>query len=72
MKTEVLEIRDVKNSPFKVAKISDDKIVVVCGKMRYDTDFKTLEEAEKWVNKKPWELIGMLTESLFTYLYKNN
>lgn len=65
---------NLKNCPFK-AVLSNGRYYITFGdKVMSNENFSSLEDAQKYVNKKPWDLIIVASAILANDLinYKNN
>lgn len=62
-------IDKIKDTPFSIIE-KDNECFIVCGKIKAEKKFKNYEEAKKYIKTKPWELIALLTEVMYNYMYK--
>lgn len=66
---EIREFIPVEETPFNIVK-EDGKCKIIMGNYLVSTkEFKTIEEAKKYINKKPYELLmpafGILAEKVY-------
>lgn len=62
----------INNTPFYAGKLTNGKWAIGCGNHRSSKEFKTCEDAVKFVekNRDILDLIGMYTEEAITYALK--
>ena len=72
---KVLEIRKANMKPFEIAKVENEgneSCVILIGETKITTEFKTFEEANEFINKKPYELIFAIAEAVYNFKTKQN
>lgn len=72
---KVLEIREAEQKPFKIAKLDDngaEKHIILIGDTKIAKEFNSFDEANEYINEKPYELIFTISEAVFNYKIKEN
>ena len=50
-------VNNVENTPFKTIETEKAGVCIIFGDTMVKTGFQSHEDAEEWINSKPWELI---------------
>ena len=64
-------IGTIEKKPFTIVKAevnNEEKYFIACGKMKTNKLYDTLEDAEKEVENRSWELICLLIEQFTNFL----
>ena len=66
MEEKKFELHAVEGTPFYI--VEQEKFCVVMGRYKVSNEFETMEEAKKYIKKKPWDLltkvIGIMIENI--------
>ena len=69
-----VEIKEVEGTPFRIVR-NEKEVSIIMGDQVLKRGFYKIEEAEEYINEKPWELIliaGAIYSEFITKIRKEN